>query len=199
MHSTVVISRPVSTTSARLSLHYTRTVRACISIGSASLHNLASVNCWSITQRLHAVVCIAQWYTITAFRPRCYVLRLHRCWLLLTLTCKLFPSASTSCYFSYFLIPPLCFNYAPSSSSYFVILLRFPVLVPFRVKIHTLSRIMEQILIRMFVKTGLNMSSMNRAVKSKRLIRYACLSTQCIYVFHVTVTEEICYFLTQHE
>jgi hypothetical protein len=58
---------------------------------------------------------------------------------------------------------------------------------------------MEQILIRIFVKTGLYMSSMDKAVKSKGLVCYGCLPTQSIYGFHVTVTEEICYFLMQHE
>jgi len=58
---------------------------------------------------------------------------------------------------------------------------------------------MEQMLIRIFVKTGLNMSSMDKAVKSKGLMCYGCLPAQSIYALHVTVTEEICYFLTQHE
>jgi hypothetical protein len=70
-------------------------------------------------------------------------------------------------------------NSAPSSSSYFVILIRFPVLLSFQFKkIHNLSRIMEQILIRIFVKPGLNMSSMDKAVKSKGLVCYGCLPTQ---------------------
>jgi hypothetical protein len=42
-------------------------------------------------------------------------------------------------------------------------------------------------------------SSMDKAVKSKGLMCYGCLPTRSIYAFHVTVTEEICYFLTQHE
>jgi len=58
---------------------------------------------------------------------------------------------------------------------------------------------MEQILVRIFIETGRNMSTMDKAVKSKGLMCYGCLPIQSIYALHVTVTEEICYFLTRHE
>jgi len=58
---------------------------------------------------------------------------------------------------------------------------------------------MEQILTRIFVKTGLNMRSVDKTAWAKGLMCYECLPTPSIYAFHVTVTEEICYFLRQHE
>jgi hypothetical protein len=44
---------------------------------SASLHNVALVNCWSIAQRLDAVVCIAVMYYSFLSDYVVIVLRLH--------------------------------------------------------------------------------------------------------------------------
>lgn len=171
------ITHHVSTTSARLSLHTTRTVRACI-----LLRVLSSITA-GLLSNVFTLSYVWQWYTRAFFDYVDIVLRLHGCWLLSTLACKLFPPASASCYFSYFLIPPLCFHSA-SSSSYFVILLRFPVLLPFPLKkIHNLSRIMERILTRIFVKTGLNMSSTDKGARAKGRMCHGCLPTPSIYAF----------------
>jgi hypothetical protein len=128
--ASLYISGPVSTTSARLfpasAFH-----RNCT--GFCSLHNVAFVNCWSVTQRLDAFACVAMIY-YSFLQLHCFCVMITRmlapvdislqiisfCFLFLLLL--LLPNSSS--------LP----SFFPFLFSLFFILLRFPVLVRFQLK-----------------------------------------------------------------
>lgn len=199
MHGTDVhlLSRVHYISEAVIAFH--RNCAVLYFIASASLHNVALVNCWSIEQRLHAVVCMAVIYQ-SFLRLRFYCVTITRMLTAVDISLQIISSCFRFLLLYLFPHSSSLFSFRPFLFLLFWYSLTFSCSFTFSVKkIHNFSRIMKHILTRVFVKTGLNMSSMDKAARSKGLMCYGCLPTPSIYAFHVTVTEEICYFLTQHE